>query len=57
LEKLDEDEIPQNSDAVVILRQWRAAMKQFNTKHTYYKNGTRHWQRGAPEEADDDLLA
>ncbi len=54
LEKLHEDDIPQNSDAVVILGQWRAAMKQFQTKHTYYRNGTRHWRRGAPGETNDD---
>lgn len=53
LEKLDEDEIPQNSDAVVILGQWRAAMKQFHTKHTYYERGTRHWRRDAPDEANN----
>jgi hypothetical protein len=57
LEKLDEDEIPLNSDAVVILGQWRAAMKQFHTKHTYYKDGRRHWRRGEPGENDKGLFA
>lgn len=54
LEKLDEDEIPQNSDAVVILGQWRAAMKQFHTKHTYNDHGIRRWRRGVPGETNDD---
>jgi hypothetical protein len=47
LEILDEDEMPQNSDAVLILGQWRAAMNQFRAKNTYAKYGGR---RCAPDE-------
>jgi hypothetical protein len=57
LEILDEDEMPQNSDAVLILGQWRAAMNQFRAKNTYAKYGEPRWRRGAPDEDTDDLMA
>jgi hypothetical protein len=34
LELLDEDSLPQNSDAVFILGQFRAAMEQFRQRHS-----------------------
>jgi len=33
LDKLDEETLPQNSDVVLILSQWQAALKQFRAKH------------------------
>ena len=33
LDLLEEDELPQNSDAVLILTQWEAAVKQYRVKH------------------------
>jgi len=33
VDKLDEETLPQNSDVVLILSQWQAALKQFRTKH------------------------
>jgi hypothetical protein len=38
LDLLDEDELPQNSDAVLILTQWEAAVKQYKSKHQEYDN-------------------
>lgn len=43
VEILNEDELPQNSDAVLVLGQWQAAMNQFKERHygmapgTYYE--------------------
>lgn len=43
LELLDEEQLPLNSDAVLILGQYRAAMKQFKEKHyRYSKNHHGH---------------
>src|SRR3546814_1185989 len=36
VELLNEDELPQNSDAVLVLGQWLAAMKQFKDRHHGY---------------------
>src|SRR3546814_11381451 len=36
VELLNEDEFPQNSDAVLVLGQWLAAMKQFKDRHHGY---------------------
>lgn len=36
LDTLDEETLPQNSDVVLILSQWQAALKQFQTKHYGY---------------------
>lgn len=33
VELLDESELPQNSDAMLVLGQWLAAMKQFKDRH------------------------
>ncbi|MET7940662.1 hypothetical protein [Streptomyces sp. NPDC005302] len=33
LEKLDEDTLPQNSDVVLLLSQWQAALEQFRKQH------------------------
>lgn len=43
LEMLDTDDVPQNSDAVVIVGQWRAAMRQFHDKHTDVVHGKFVW--------------
>ncbi|MFI9176023.1 hypothetical protein [Streptomyces lincolnensis] len=34
LEKLDEETLPQNSDVVLLLSQWQAALQQFKKRHT-----------------------
>lgn len=36
VELLDEEELPQNSDAVLVLGQWLAAMTQFKARHFAY---------------------
>lgn len=36
LDLLDSETLPQNSDAVIILGQFEAAMTQFQEKHCYY---------------------
>ncbi len=33
VEMLDEETLPQNSDAVLILSQWQAALKQYKDRH------------------------
>jgi hypothetical protein len=38
LEMLDEESLPQNSDAVLILGQWQAAMNQFQQRYYGYSN-------------------
>lgn len=45
LEILDEETLPQNSDAVLILGQWIAAMQQFRTRHhrRYDSMGSHRW--------------
>lgn len=44
LEVLDEETLPQNSDAVLILGQWIAAMEQFRTRyHRYDGFGSHRW--------------
>jgi hypothetical protein len=43
LELLDEATLPQNSDAVLILGQWLAAMDQFKVQHQVWENGERRW--------------
>lgn len=39
VDMLDEDTLPQNSDVVLILSQWKAALSQFHRKH-YGFDGT-----------------
>ncbi|MFC3746572.1 hypothetical protein [Paenibacillus sp. GCM10012306] len=44
LDLLDDELLPQNSDAVLILGQFKAAMEQFKTKNFGYHNGTYRWR-------------
>ena len=43
LEPLNEDELPQNSDAVLILGQYGAALKSFKDAHDKYVDGAHRW--------------
>jgi len=43
LERLDEETIPQNSDAVLVLSQWLAAMEQFKARHHKYDGSGHRW--------------
>lgn len=43
LDLLDEDDLPQNSDAVLVLTQWEAAVSQFRDKHYGWNGATRVW--------------
>jgi hypothetical protein len=43
LEPLSEDELPQNSDAVLILGQYGAALKSFKDAHYDYVGGSHRW--------------
>ena len=44
LETLDEETLTQNSDAVLILGQWLAAMQQFQSRyHRYDGMGSHRW--------------
>lgn len=51
LELLDEELLPQNSDVVLILGRFRAAMSQFRAKYTFVDFGTTYWstQEGRQE--------
>ena len=40
VEMLDEETLPQNSDAVVLLTQWRAALSQYKALHYRQDPGT-----------------
>lgn len=42
LDLLEEEDLPQNSDAVLILAQWEAAVKQYKDKHQGY-NTSSEW--------------
>jgi hypothetical protein len=42
LDLLEEEDPPQNSDAVLILAQWEAAVKQYKDKHQGY-NASSEW--------------
>jgi hypothetical protein len=44
LDLLDEEMLPQNSDAVLVLSQWMAALKQFRDKHLGWSSGDRVWR-------------
>lgn len=44
LDLLDDDLLPQNSDAVLILGQFKAAMGQFKDKNFGYDNGIYRWR-------------
>lgn len=41
VDMLDEETLPQNSDAVLILSQWKAALAQFRSRH-YGWDGITH---------------
>lgn len=43
VDTLDEDTLPQNSDAVLILSQWKAALAQFHSKHYGFDGTTNRW--------------
>jgi hypothetical protein len=45
VDMLDEDTLPQNSDAVLVLSQWQAALKQFRDRHYGYDSsrGEHRW--------------
>jgi hypothetical protein len=43
LDPLDEEKLPQNSDAVLILGQYRAAMNSFENRHHKTINYTKTW--------------
>lgn len=40
VDMLDEETLPQNSDAVLILSQWHAALKQYKARHYGREAGT-----------------
>lgn len=44
VDMLDEDTLPQNSDAVLVLSQWQAALKQYKDRHHGY-DSSRHEYR------------
>ncbi|ULO04815.1 hypothetical protein H1230_16850 [Paenibacillus sp. 19GGS1-52] len=44
LDLLDDELLPQNSDAVLILGQFKAAMEQFKAKYYGYDNGIYRWR-------------
>lgn len=41
VDMLDDEMLPQNSDAVLILSQWQAALKQYKARHQGYDSSTR----------------
>jgi hypothetical protein len=43
LDLLDDDALPQNSDAVVVLTQWEAAVGQYESKHQGYNSIHHEW--------------
>jgi hypothetical protein len=45
VDMLDEETLPQNSDAVLILSQWQAALKQYKDRHYGYDSagGVHRW--------------
>jgi|RhiMetdeSRZDD1v2_1073273.scaffolds.fasta_scaffold1540421_1 hypothetical protein len=51
LELLDDTSLPQNSDAVLVLGQWLAAMRQFKKEHQVYDSGHQVWF--TQEDADE----
>jgi len=61
LDVLSEEQLPQNSDAVIILGQYRAALDSFEKRHHHTVDYKRTWitkewieERGAVEREDDD---
>jgi hypothetical protein len=53
LDTLDEDTIPQNADALIILGQHMAALRQFKMKYSTNTYGTTHWVTGQKDEESD----
>jgi len=51
VDMLDEETLPQNSDAVLILSQWQAALKQYKDRHYGYdgSGGSRWFTVEKPE--------
>ena len=43
LELLDEDDLPSNSDAVLIMSQFISAMDKFHSDHYHYENSMLSW--------------
>jgi hypothetical protein len=43
VDMLDEETLPQNSDAVLILSQWQAALKQYKDRHYGFDGSERRW--------------
>jgi len=41
VDMLDEEMLPQNSDVVLVLSQWQAALRQFRVKHYGYDSASR----------------
>jgi hypothetical protein len=49
VDMLDEETLPQNSDAVLVLSQWQAALKQYKDRHHGY-DSSMHEHRWFTEE-------
>jgi hypothetical protein len=43
VDMIDEETIPQNSDVVLILSQWQAALKQYRNRHHGFDSKTHRW--------------
>jgi hypothetical protein len=43
VDMLDEETIPQNSDAVLILSQWQAALHQYKDRHYGFDSVAHRW--------------
>lgn len=54
LDLLDEEVFPTNSDAVLIIAQFKAAMDQFKDRHYGYDNGELMWNISEDSEEDDE---
>jgi hypothetical protein len=54
LDTLDEDAIPQNADALIILGQYMAALRQFKQKYSTTLYGKTSWVTGQIDEEPDE---
>jgi hypothetical protein len=43
VDMLDEETLPQNSDAVLVLSQWQAALRQYRGRHYGYDSYEHRW--------------
>lgn len=43
VDMLDEETLPQNSDAVLVLSQWQAALNQYRNRHYGYDSYEHRW--------------